>query len=171
MSGGQQQRVALGRAIIRDPEVFLLDEPLANLDAKLRARMRTQLQRIHDEPDVTMVYVTHDQKEAMTMGDKIAIMDDGEIQQAASPEEAYDHPNNQFVATFLGSPSMNVLEATVDRESDEMRLTHDTGSIAYVSASDVEESLTATSSVSDSAPRTSKSQTRQRTEPSSAASP
>ena len=138
MSGGQQQRVALGRAIIRDPEVFLLDEPLANLDAKLRARMRTELQRIHDELDVTMVYVTHDQKEAMTMGDKIAIMDDGEIQQAASPEEAYDHPNNQFVATFLGSPAMNVLEATVERESDEIRLTHDTGTIAHVSASDVE---------------------------------
>jgi multiple sugar transport system ATP-binding protein len=138
MSGGQQQRVALGRAIIRDPEVFLLDEPLANLDAKLRARMRTELQRIHDELDVTMVYVTHDQKEAMTMGDKIAIMDDGAIQQAASPEEAYDHPNNQFVATFLGSPSMNVLEATVERESDEMRLTHDTGTIAHVSASDLE---------------------------------
>lgn len=140
MSGGQQQRVALGRAIIRDPEVFLLDEPLANLDAKLRARMRTELQRIHDKLGVTMVYVTHDQKEAMTMGDKIAIMQNGKIQQAAPPEEAYENPNNQFVATFLGSPSMNIIEATVDEaeETETVTFRHEAETIAAVPASDVE---------------------------------
>jgi multiple sugar transport system ATP-binding protein len=139
MSGGQQQRVALGRALVRDPQVFLLDEPLANLDAKLRAHMRTELQRIHDELDVTMVYVTHDQKEAMTMGDKIIIMDDGEIQQAAPPEEAYDHPNNQFVASFLGSPSMNILEATVERDSGELRFDYGSSTVASVPASAVDD--------------------------------
>lgn len=137
MSGGQQQRVALGRAIIRDPEVFLLDEPLANLDAKLRARMRTELQRIHDELDVTMVYVTHDQKEAMTMGDKIAIMNDGKVQQVAPPEEAYDHPNNQFVATFLGSPSMNILEAEVETRSGTVKFQRDGEVLGEIPSSDV----------------------------------
>ena len=112
MSGGQKQRVALGRAIVRDPDVFLLDEPLSNLDAKLRARMRTELQQIQDDLGVTTVYVTHDQTEAMTMADRIAVMDDGELQQVAPPEVAYDHPVNEFVATFLGSPAMNTLEVT-----------------------------------------------------------
>ena len=138
MSGGQQQRVALGRALVRDPEVFLLDEPLANLDAKLRAHMRTELQRIHSELDVTMVYVTHDQKEAMTMGDKIAIMNDGEIQQAASPEEAYDHPNNRFVATFLGSPSMNTVSAKAEKDSEDVTFTHENETVARVPSSDIE---------------------------------
>ena len=116
LSGGQKQRVALGRAIVREPDVFLLDEPLSNLDAKLRAYMRTELQRIHDRIGVTTVYVTHDQKEAMTMADRIAILNDGRLQQVASPEEAYDHPKNEFVATFLGSPSMNVLDTAVRQD-------------------------------------------------------
>jgi multiple sugar transport system ATP-binding protein len=113
LSGGQKQRVALGRAIVREPDVFLLDEPLSNLDAKLRAHMRTELQRIHDRIGVTTVYVTHDQKEAMTMADRIAILDGGELQQVAPPEESYEHPTNEFVATFLGSPAMNVFDAEV----------------------------------------------------------
>lgn len=118
MSGGQKQRVALGRAIVRDPDVFLLDEPLSNLDAKLRSRMRTELQRIQADLGVTAVYVTHDQTEAMTMADRIAIMNDGVIQQVDPPEVAYDHPNNEFVGTFLGSPSMNVFDAIVHEEGD-----------------------------------------------------
>ena len=118
LSGGQQQRVALGRAIVRDPEVFLMDEPLSNLDAKLRSQMRTELQRLHEELGVTTVYVTHDQTEAMTMGDRIAILNDGELQQVAEPEVCYDEPNNRFVAGFIGSPSMNFFEVTVESMSD-----------------------------------------------------
>jgi len=107
LSGGQQQRVALGRAIVRDPEVFLMDEPLSNLDAKLRAQMRTELQRLQEDLGVTTMYVTHDQTEAMTMGDRIAILDGGELQQVATPLECYHEPANRFVAGFLGEPSMN----------------------------------------------------------------
>jgi len=107
LSGGQQQRVALGRAIVRDPDVFLMDEPLSNLDAKLRAQMRTELQRLQEELGVTTIYVTHDQTEAMTMGDRIAILDGGELQQVATPLECYHEPANVFVAGFLGEPSMN----------------------------------------------------------------
>ncbi|WP_324759868.1 ABC transporter ATP-binding protein [Haloarcula sp. GH36] len=114
LSGGQQQRVALGRAIVRDPEVFLMDEPLSNLDAKLRAQMRTELQELQHELDVTTVYVTHDQTEAMAMGDRIAIMNDGELQQVGTAEEVYRSPTNEFVANFIGSPSINLLTATVD---------------------------------------------------------
>jgi multiple sugar transport system ATP-binding protein len=113
LSGGQQQRVALGRAIVRDPEVFLLDEPLSNLDAKLRTEMRAEIQRLQNELGVTMVYVTHDQTEAMTMSDRIAILDDGELQQVGSPSSVYNDPTNEFVAQFIGSPSMNVFDATV----------------------------------------------------------
>ncbi|MFA1610302.1 ABC transporter ATP-binding protein [Halobellus rubicundus] len=113
LSGGQQQRVALGRAIVRDPEVFLMDEPLSNLDAKLRAQMRTELQRLQDDLDVTTVYVTHDQTEAMTMGDRIAILDGGELQQISTPLECYHEPANQFVAGFLGEPSMNFFDVTL----------------------------------------------------------
>ena len=112
LSGGQQQRVALGRAIVRDPEVFLMDEPLSNLDAKLRAQMRTELQRLHADLGVTTVYVTHDQTEAMTMGDRIAILDGGELQQISTPLECYHEPANQFVAGFLGEPSMNFFDVT-----------------------------------------------------------
>ncbi|WP_128904071.1 ABC transporter ATP-binding protein [Halorubrum amylolyticum] len=114
LSGGQQQRVALGRAIVRDPEVFLMDEPLSNLDAKLRAEMRTELQRLQDDLGVTTVYVTHDQTEAMTMGDRIAILDGGELQQIASPLKCYHEPANRFVASFLGEPSMNFFGVALD---------------------------------------------------------
>ncbi|WP_424013603.1 ABC transporter ATP-binding protein [Halorubrum xinjiangense] len=114
LSGGQQQRVALGRAIVRDPEVFLMDEPLSNLDAKLRAEMRTELQRLQNDLGVTTVYVTHDQTEAMTMGDRIAILDGGELQQIATPLECYHEPANQFVASFLGEPSMNFFDVTLE---------------------------------------------------------
>ncbi|WP_256299775.1 ABC transporter ATP-binding protein [Haloarchaeobius salinus] len=113
LSGGQQQRVALGRAIVRDPEVFLMDEPLSNLDAKLRSKMRTELQRLQDDLGVTTVYVTHDQTEAMTMGDRIAILDDGELQQVGTPLECYHRPANRFVADFIGEPSMNFFDVEV----------------------------------------------------------
>ncbi|WP_142858646.1 ABC transporter ATP-binding protein [Salinigranum halophilum] len=117
LSGGQQQRVALGRAIVRDPEVFLMDEPLSNLDAKLRAQMRTELQRLQEDLGVTTMYVTHDQTEAMTMGDRIAILDGGELQQVATPLECYHEPANVFVAGFLGEPSMNFFDVTFDGET------------------------------------------------------
>ncbi|QIO24528.1 ABC transporter ATP-binding protein [Haloarcula sp. JP-L23] len=109
LSGGQKQRVALGRAIVRDPDLFLMDEPLSNLDAKLRAQMRTEIQQLHRKLGVTTVYVTHDQTEAMTMSDRIAILNGGVLQQVAPPDEVYHHPVNQFVAGFIGSPSMNFL--------------------------------------------------------------
>ena len=112
LSGGQQQRVALGRAIVRDPELFLMDEPLSNLDAKLRTTMRTELQELQQDLDVTTVYVTHDQTEAMTMGDRIAILNYGELQQVGTPLECYHQPKNRFVAGFIGSPSMNFLDVT-----------------------------------------------------------
>ncbi|WP_049900569.1 ABC transporter ATP-binding protein [Natrinema sp. J7-1] len=116
LSGGQQQRVALGRAIVRDPELFLMDEPLSNLDAKLRAQMRTELQQLQTELGVTTVYVTHDQTEAMTMGDRIVILNDGRLQQVGTPLECYHRPANQFVAGFIGSPPMNFLEVDADLE-------------------------------------------------------
>ena len=113
LSGGQQQRVALGRSIVRDPEIFLLDEPLANLDAKLRVQMRAELQQLHEDLGATTMYVTHDQEEAMTMSDRIAILNHGELQQIAPPEVAYSQPANRFVAGFIGSPSMNFVQCTV----------------------------------------------------------
>ncbi|ELY83118.1 ABC transporter ATP-binding protein [Natrinema altunense] len=116
LSGGQQQRVALGRAIVRDPELFLMDEPLSNLDAKLRAQMRTELQQLQTELGVTTVYVTHDQTEAMTMGDRIVILNDGRLQQVGTPLECYHRPANQFVAGFIGSPPMNFLDVDADLE-------------------------------------------------------
>jgi len=116
LSGGQRQRVALGRAIVRDPSVFLMDEPLSNLDAKLRSQMRTELQRLQEDLGVTTMYVTHDQTEAMTMGDRIAILDDGKLQQVATPLECYHRPANQFVAGFIGEPPMNFFDVT--REDD-----------------------------------------------------
>jgi multiple sugar transport system ATP-binding protein len=118
LSGGQQQRVALGRAIVREPEVFLFDEPLSNLDAKLRTHMRTELARLHQEVGVTSLYVTHDQTEAMTMGDRIAVMKDGVLQQVGTSNEVYDHPANRFVAGFIGSPSMNFLPVTLVERDD-----------------------------------------------------
>jgi multiple sugar transport system ATP-binding protein len=121
LSGGQQQRVALGRAIVRDPDVFLMDEPLSNLDAKLRAEMRTELQRLQDQLGVTTMYVTHDQTEAMTMGDRIAVLDAGELQQVGTPLECYHRPNNLFVAGFIGDPSMNFFQGSVAGDSFEAR--------------------------------------------------
>lgn len=115
LSGGQQQRVALGRALIRKPRVFLLDEPLSNLDAQLRAGMRAELRRLHDELGVTMIYVTHDQAEAMTLGDRIAVLDRGQIQQIGAPPDIYHAPANDFVAGFIGHPAMNLLHARVER--------------------------------------------------------
>jgi len=114
LSGGQQQRVALGRAIIRDPDVFLMDEPLANLDAKLRKEMRTEVVRLQQELGVTMVHVTHNQEEAMTMGDRVVVMEGGHVQQVGPPDDVYRYPKNRFVAQFIGSPSMNLLEGHVE---------------------------------------------------------
>ena len=113
LSGGQRQRVAVGRAIVRNPAVFLFDEPLSNLDAKMRAEMRTELLRLHQRLQCTMIYVTHDQVEAMTMGDRICVMKDGVIQQTAPPMEVYEHPANQFVAGFIGSPPMNFFQGRI----------------------------------------------------------
>ena len=113
LSGGQRQRVALGRAIVRSPKVFLLDEPLSNLDAKLRGQTRVELQKLHRELETTFLYVTHDQVEAMTMGDRIAIMNAGIVQQVGTPGDIYDHPANLFVAGFIGTPTMNFVPATV----------------------------------------------------------
>ncbi len=118
LSGGQRQRVAVGRAIVRNPKVFLFDEPLSNLDAKLRVQMRTELEQLHHKLKTTTIYVTHDQVEAMTLGDRIAVMKDGVIHQYAPPQETYDHPANQFVAGFIGSPAMNFLTATATRQND-----------------------------------------------------
>ena len=115
LSGGQRQRVAMGRAIVRDPQVFLYDEPLSNLDAKLRVAMRTELKELHQRLKTTSVYVTHDQIEAMTMGDKIVVMKDGRIEQSGAPLDLYDHPANLFVAGFIGSPAMNFLPGTLRR--------------------------------------------------------
>ncbi len=112
LSGGQRQRVALGRAIVREPQVFLMDEPLSNLDAKLRVAMRAEINKLHKRLETTVIYVTHDQTEAMTMGDRIVVMDKGIIQQAATPEEIYNHPVNIFVAGFIGSPAMNFINGT-----------------------------------------------------------
>ena len=113
LSGGERQRVAIGRALVREPKVFLLDEPLSNLDAKLRVQMRAELLKLHGELDTTTIYVTHDQTEAMTLGDRVAVLNDGELQQVAPPQELYDYPTNRFVAEFIGEPAMNVLPVDV----------------------------------------------------------
>ena len=115
LSGGQRQRVAIGRAIVRQPRVFLFDEPLSNLDAKLRLEMRREIARLHRELSATMIYVTHDQVEAMTLGDRIAVMNKGAVQQVDAPRALYDQPANRFVATFIGSPAMNMIDGTVER--------------------------------------------------------
>jgi multiple sugar transport system ATP-binding protein len=121
LSGGQRQRVAMGRAIVREPAAFLMDEPLSNLDAKLRVQMRAEVSRLQRDLRVTTIYVTHDQVEAMTMGDRVAVMRKGELQQVASPQELYDHPVNLFVGGFIGSPAMNMLEADLERSNGELR--------------------------------------------------
>jgi multiple sugar transport system ATP-binding protein len=115
LSGGQRQRVAMGRAIVREPRVFLMDEPLSNLDAKLRIQMRAEIARIQRDLAVTTVYVTHDQSEAMTLGDRVSVMEGGRLQQSGIPQEVYDRPANLFVAGFIGSPPMNILRATLER--------------------------------------------------------
>jgi multiple sugar transport system ATP-binding protein len=122
LSGGQRQRVAMGRAIVREPQAFLMDEPLSNLDAKLRVQMRTEISRIQSELGTTMIYVTHDQTEAMTMGDRVAVLNRGVLQQLASPQELYDNPTNIFVAGFIGSPAMNMIGADVVRENGAVRV-------------------------------------------------
>ncbi|MGC8878683.1 MAG: ABC transporter ATP-binding protein [Anaerolineae bacterium] len=120
LSGGQRQRVALGRAIVREPSVFLLDEPLSNLDAKLRVQTRAELIKLHQRLGTTFIYVTHDQMEAMTMADRIAVLKDGVLQQIDTPQNLYDYPGNIFVAGFIGSPSMNFFNATITGESDQL---------------------------------------------------
>ncbi|MBN1970882.1 MAG: sn-glycerol-3-phosphate ABC transporter ATP-binding protein UgpC [Candidatus Delongbacteria bacterium] len=126
LSGGQRQRVALGRAIVRDPEVFLFDEPLSNLDAKLRVQMRTEIIKLHKQLKTTMVYVTHDQTEAMTMGDRICVMKDGDIMQVDTPLNLYSNPTNRFVAGFIGSPSMNFIEGEFVKTGDIVKFKSDT---------------------------------------------
>ncbi|TPW31687.1 ABC transporter ATP-binding protein [Martelella alba] len=127
LSGGQRQRVALGRAMVRNPEVFLLDEPLSNLDAKLRGSMRTAITKLHRQLDSTFIYVTHDQVEAMTMADRIVVMKDGYIQQVDTPQMLYDHPINMFVAGFIGAPQMNMFTITVKKNGDDwVGIFHDT---------------------------------------------
>jgi multiple sugar transport system ATP-binding protein len=122
LSGGQRQRVAMGRALARDPSIFLFDEPLSNLDAKLRVEMRSEIKELHQRVGTTIVYVTHDQIEAMTLGDVIAVMKDGEIQQMGSPQEIYDNPRNQFVAGFMGSPSMNFIPCQIEKVNGVMQV-------------------------------------------------
>src|SRR4051812_44168840 len=118
LSGGQRQRVAMGRAIVREPAAFLMDEPLSNLDAKLRVQMRAEIAQVQQDLGTTTIYVTHDQVEAMTMGHRVAVMRKGELQQVAPPQVLYDHPLNLFVAGFIGSPAMNLMQARLDREGD-----------------------------------------------------
>ena len=134
LSGGQRQRVALGRAIVRDPKVFLMDEPLSNLDAKLRVQMRTEICKLHRRLKTTFVYVTHDQTEAMTMGSRIVIMKDGLIQQIDTPQNAYLNPANLFVASFIGSPQMNVFTGTVAEDEDGLLIREPGGGRVGISA-------------------------------------
>ena len=137
LSGGQRQRVAMGRAIVRQPAAFLMDEPLSNLDAKLRVQMRAEIAQLQADLGVTTIYVTHDQTEAMTMGDRVAVMRKGRLQQVAPPQELYDRPVNLFVAGFIGSPAMNLVEASIERQGEqlvavfgEQRLVLDTAAVA-----------------------------------------
>ncbi|MFC7019167.1 MULTISPECIES: ABC transporter ATP-binding protein [Haloarcula] len=139
MSGGQRQRVAIARAIVREPDVFLMDEPLANLDAKLKVHMRTELQRLHKELDTTIIYVTHDQEEAMTMSDRIAVLNAGSLQQIAPPLTCYNEPDNLFVAGFIGSPAMNFVEAEVTESelvSENFSLNFDPSTVEGVGVGD-----------------------------------
>lgn len=122
LSGGQRQRVAIGRAIVRNPKVLLMDEPLSNLDAKLRGQMRSEIIKLRNQIDATFVYVTHDQTEAMTLGDRIVVMNNGYIQQIGTPSEIYDNPKNLFVATFIGAPQINMFETSVDINESEVKI-------------------------------------------------
>jgi multiple sugar transport system ATP-binding protein len=136
LSGGQRQRVAVGRAIVRQPKVFLFDEPLSNLDAKLRVQMRAEISKLHTRLQSTMIYVTHDQVEAMTMGDRIVVMLDGEIQQVAEPLTLYNRPVNKFVAGFIGSPPMNFLTVSIQSENGALRVRDDTRIVDLAVAQD-----------------------------------
>ncbi len=131
LSGGQRQRVAMGRAIVRNPQAFLMDEPLSNLDAKLRVQMRAELGQLHTQLQTTTLYVTHDQVEAMTMGDRVAVIRKGELQQIDTPREIYSNPKNIFVAGFIGSPSMNFVYATIKVNKEEIELTFGDNKISY----------------------------------------
>lgn len=139
LSGGERQRVALGRAIVRDPDVFLMDEPLSNLDAKLRIQMRAELAKLHDKLETTTIYVTHDQTEAMTLGERVVVMNAGEIQQVSVPQQLYDYPNNRFVATFIGDPAMNMFEVTLEERGDAFVATHPTFEIKLPSKEQLHE--------------------------------
>src|SRR5438034_1835294 len=141
LSGGQRQRVALGRAIVRDPAVFLLDEPLSNLDAKLRVQTRAEISKLHLRLGTTFIYVTHDQVEAMTMATRIVVMNQGTIQQVGTPQELYDRPRNLFVAGFIGSPAMNFFDGTVVQEEGALAI--DTGSFKLPVAKEKEKQLSA----------------------------
>ncbi|MFT5129500.1 MAG: multiple sugar transport system ATP-binding protein [Rhodothermales bacterium] len=134
LSGGQRQRVAVGRAIVRQPKVFLFDEPLSNLDAKMRVQMRVEISKLHQRLNATMIYVTHDQVEAMTMGDRIVVMKDGVIQQVADPITLYDKPVNKFVAGFIGTPPMNFLDGSVSETDGALRFKNDAVDIALPAA-------------------------------------
>ncbi|SFR35990.1 ABC transporter ATP-binding protein [Halogeometricum limi] len=136
LSGGQKQRVALGRAIVREPDLFLFDEPLSNLDAKLRTTMRTEIQRLQNELGITSIYVTHDQEEAMTMGDRLAILKDGILQQVGKPKDVYENPKNAFVGGFVGSPSMNFVEVEATGDGGTVTLSKD-GGFDYTLTGDV----------------------------------
>ena len=140
LSGGQRQRVAIGRAIIRRPKVFLFDEPLSNLDAKLRSQMRIELQRLHREINATMIYVTHDQTEAMTLGHRIAVLNKGQLMQIDTPMHLYNHPANRFVAGFIGSPSMNFLTGSLQQEGEYFFL-HENGECRIALGSQISASL------------------------------
>ena len=139
LSGGQRQRVALGRALVRDPQVFLLDEPLGNLDAKLRDQVRYELKKIQEQLGITTIYVTHDQTEAMTMADRIVLLKDGRIMQQGTPNELYDHPANEFVASFLGTPQINLFTCDVKQENGNLLL--DAGSFRLYAPQEVKASL------------------------------
>ena len=132
LSGGQRQRVAMGRAIVRRPDVFLFDEPLSNLDAKLRNQMRTEIKRLHQKVSTTIVYVTHDQVEAMTLADRIVIMKDGIIEQIGTPLDLFERPATKFVATFIGSPSMNMIKASIVKQNNELSMKTNDGIIVPV---------------------------------------
>ncbi len=141
LSGGQRQRVALGRAIVREPKVFLLDEPLSNLDAKLRAAMRTEISKLHQRLGTTFIYVTHDQIEAMTMGTRIVVMKAGFVQQVDNPQNLYNKPANLFVAGFIGSPQMNFIDATVEQNGDEFALAFGDFKIALPASKNTDDCL------------------------------
>lgn len=142
LSGGQRQRVALGRAIVRQPKLFLMDEPLSNLDAKLRSHTRTEITRLQHELGVTTLYVTHDQTEAMTMGSKIVVMNDGRIQQIATPHNLYSYPTNTFVAQFMGTPPMNLLTCRADKIGAEFKLVRDGAQFTFDTEMNIEKAVT-----------------------------